>query len=264
MIEERDPGPVTAPLSFEARLARSDRSPLITLIVVGAFVTLAIVKPWPDGGPAAPAELAAPGPSSSGSAVVPSGPSAAPSPSPTGEAVMDQCLDPLSWRTATIETWRDQTVRVWRAIVPGPASRPLDPGIPIVPAVGTSVPAIGYCAPTSGPEQPVGPANVRAWSVAGETVVNLELKQIAPVGRVSPYGALFGPPAELGATSSWPNGLVVFRYEETETRRSRWFGIEVSGTTGDRPVAPTPEAAKSGAPVPAGSPAPGAASTPAP
>jgi hypothetical protein len=84
--------------------------------------------------------------------------------------------------------------------------------------------------------------------VSGETVLGLELRQIAPVGRVSPYGALFGPPAELGATSSWPNGLVVFRYEETDTGRSRWFGIEVSGTTGDRPVAPSPVASRTGAP----------------
>ena len=248
MIDDRDPGPVTAPLSFEARLARPDRSPLIMLIVVAAFVIVAIIKPWPDGEPATPAEIAGPGPSSTGRAVVRSGPSPTPAPSPTGEAVMDQCLDPLSWRTATIETWRDQTVRVWRAIEPGPASRPLDPDIPIVPAVGTSVPAIGYCAPTSGPEQPLGPASVRAWAVSGETVLALELRQIAPVGRVSAYGALFGPPTELGATSSWPNGVVVFRYEETDTGRSRWFGIEVSGTTGDRPAAPTPVAARTGAP----------------
>ena len=121
-------------------------------------------------------------------------------------------------------------MRVWRAVEPEPASRPLDPTIPVVPAVGTSVPAIGYCAPASGPDQPVGPASVHAWRVEGNAVQPLQLRQIAPIEDISPYGALYGPPAELGATSSWPNGLVVFRYEELETRRSRWFAIEVSGT----------------------------------
>jgi hypothetical protein len=143
------------------------------------------------------------------------------------------CLEPGSWRTATIETWNERTVRVWRAIDPAPASRPLDASIPTVPAVGTSIPAIGYCAPTSGPQQPLGPATIQAWWVDGDAVERLALRQITPRSGVSPYGALFGPPAELGSTTSWPNGLVVFRYEEggAGAGASRWFGIQVSGTT---------------------------------
>jgi hypothetical protein len=107
-----------------------------------------------------------------------------------------------------------------------------------VPAVGTAIPAIGYCAPTSGPNQPLGAASIRAWRVDGDAVQAIELRQIAPVTDVSPYGALFGPPAELGSTTSWPNGLVVFRYEELATGVSRWFAIEVSGTSEDRSAFP--------------------------
>jgi hypothetical protein len=217
---------------FEARLAGDDRSPLMVAGLVAAFVALAILKPWaaagsqPSGadGTNAAVQVAPIDPQPHGSAAR----------TPTDDAISEMCLEPGSWRTATIETWRDQTVRVWRAIDPGPASRPLDPSIPIVPAVGSSIPAIGYCAPTSGPERPLGPATIRAWWVDGDAVERLELRQITPVSGVSPFGALFGPPAELGSTTSWPNGLVVFRYEEQVAGESRWFGIEISGTEEDR------------------------------
>ena len=233
MFEDVEPKPATEARRFEARLTSVDRSPFLVTVLVAVFVSVAFLKPWvvdesPAGGSAAVEAGASPENRPAGS----SGNRTAASPAPPAadEAVLDLCHEPGSWRTATIETWRDQTVRVWRAVEPEPASRPLDPTIPVVPAVGTSVPAIGYCAPASGPAQPVGPAIVHAWRVDGNAVQPLALKQIAPIDDVSPYGALYGPPAELGATSSWPNGLVVFRYEELATQTSRWFAIEVSGT----------------------------------
>ncbi len=236
MIEDRDPGRTEEPFRFEARLVDGDRSPLVVAVVVAAFVGLAFVKPWaPAAPPASPAGSAATEPA----AAVPR-PRDTPAPSPIGEAVLELCHDPLSWRTATIETWRDQTVRVWRAIEPAPASRPLDPSIPVVPAVGNAIAAIGYCAPTSGPDHPVGPANIHAWRIDGGAVQTLHLHQIAPVKDVSPYGALFGPPAELGSTTSWPNGRVVFRYEELGKAASVWFAIEVSGITADASSSPAP------------------------
>jgi len=236
MIEERDPGPFGEPFRFEARLGGGDRIPPIATILIALFIGLSIAKPWPTigapaVGPPVPAGVERVEPVASGATTARGATGGGPSPSPTGGAVAEMCLDPGSWRTATIETWRDQTVRVWRAVDPLPASRPLDPGIPVVPAVGTSVSAIGYCAPTSGPDQPHGAATIRAWRVDGDAVQAIELRQVAPVQGVSPYGALFGPPAELGSTSSWPDGLVVFRYEELDTGASRWFAIEVSGTT---------------------------------
>lgn len=256
MIEEREPGPMAEKVRFAARVSGADRSPVVASVVVAAFVGLAIVKPWTAFGspPAAPEGLEQAVPAASGQAAAQARTEPTPGPSRTGEAVVEQCLDPGSWRTATIETWRDKTVRVWRAIDPAPASRPLDPAIPVVPAVGTSVPAIGYCAPTSGPNQPLGPARVHAWQVDGDAVRAIRLRQIAPVTGVSPYGALFGPPAELGSTTSWPNGLIVFRYEVVDSGESRWFGIEVSGTT---------ENGRSSAP-PAGPDAPPGAGSPAP
>jgi hypothetical protein len=232
MIEEREPGPMAEKVRFAARVSGADRSPAIATVLVAVFVGLAIVKPWAAfGSPAAPVGPEQVVPVAGRTVAAQPRPNPSPAPSRIGEAVMEVCLDPGSWRTATIETWRDKTVRVWRAIDPGPAGRPLDPAIPVVPAVGSSIPALGYCAPTSGPDQPRGPARVQAWQVDGDAVRAIQLRQVAPATGTSPYGALFGPPAELGSTTSWPDGLIVFRYEELDTGASRWFGIEVSGTS---------------------------------
>ena len=242
MTDNIDPIRAAEARRFEARLAGDDRSPLIVTALVAAFVGLAILKPWATGGSPDNGPSAAGGTNLSAPAVAPGEPRASdpPARTPTDDAISKMCLEPGSWRTATIETWRDETVRVWRAVDPVPASRPLDPVIPIVPAVGSSIPAIGYCAPTVGPEHPLGPATIRAWWVDGDAVKALELRQIAPTAGVSPLGGLFGPPAELGSTTSWPNGLVIFRYEERGAGASRWFGIEVSGTTGEEPRIPVP------------------------
>jgi hypothetical protein len=241
MIDNIEPNRAAEARRFEARLAAEDRSPLVVTVLVAAFVGLAILKPWAGAGSPGPGSSVA-GAASEAAGVAPGDarPSGVPARSPTDDAIAEMCLEPGSWRTATIETWRDQTVRVWRAIDPVSASRPLDPVIPIVPAVGTAIPAIGYCAPTVGPEQPLGPATIRAWWVDGEAVERIELRQITPVSGVSPFGALFGPPAELGSTTSWPNGLVIFRYEESGAGESRWFGIEVSGTNEDGRLSPRP------------------------
>jgi hypothetical protein len=241
MIDNIEPIRATEARRFEARLAGDDRSPLMVAALVAAFVALAILKPWAAAGVPGTSPSVGDGenPTAQGAIVAPQS-SGLVARTPTDDAIVEMCLEPGSWRTATIETWRDQTVRVWRAIDPSPAGRPLDPSIPIVPAVGSSVPAIGYCAPTSGPERPLGPATVRAWWVDGDAVDPLDLRQIVPVAGISPLGALFGPPAELGSTTSWPNGLVVFRYEEQGAGSSRWFGIEISGTNEERRPSTTP------------------------
>lgn len=237
MFEDVEPEPATDARRFEARLSSVDRSPFRVAMVVAAFVGLAILKPWAaEEAPTAVSPAVEPGRPGTGPASTNDRAPASPVAGAADQAVIGLCHEPGSWRTATIETWRDQTVRVWRAIEPETATRPLDPTIPIAPAVGESVPAIGFCAPTSGAQRPTGPASVRAWRVDGDAVQAVRLRQIAPVGAASPYGALYGPPAELGATSSWPNGRVVFRYEDLATRTSRWFAIEVSGTSDPQPT----------------------------
>ncbi len=222
---------------YEARFAPVDRSPLVATALMTTLIGLAILKPWAaadmpsTGSQGADRGLAAATDAASATGRL----SPTPAPTSTGEAVIEQCHDPGSWRTATIETWRDITVHVWRAIDPRDASGPLDPTIPVVPAVGNAIPAIGYCAPTSGPQQPFGQASIRAWRLDRGVAHPIDLRQVAPIRVTSPYGALFGPPASLGSTG-WPSGIVAFRYDELAAATERWFAIEVSVTGDDVPA----------------------------
>jgi hypothetical protein len=255
------------PASFTMRLPRGDRSPLIPFAALGILVAIAVATSRPavsgasDRPAAGPGIAVAIGPGASALARTSSGQSPSSSPSAAEAAVGAICLEPGSWRTATIETWRDQTVRVWRAIDPTPASGPDDPGIPIVPAVGSRVPAIGFCAPIVGPDRPTGTATIDAWwrepaidrARPASAAVPIELNALVPAGSPSPFGALFAPSAGFApsapgsATTGWPPGVVVFRYTEIadgQARSSTWFGIEIVETdaSGQEPSGARPAA----------------------
>jgi hypothetical protein len=228
--------PAVEPIRFEASVGGRHRAPAIVAAITIGFIGLALAKPWA----AAPAPQSGTAPTRAASGPVASpraaGPAAASGPSASVAAVQKLCLDPGSWRTATIEQWApDQTVRVWRAIEPRTATGPTDPGIDVVPAVGETVPAIGYCAPAMGPDSPGGPADVAAWRVAGDVATPIDLRQVAPVGVVSEFGALFGPPDAREA--SWPSGRYVFRFAEVASNvEARWFAVAVRSATA--PLAP--------------------------
>ena len=240
MTDDRRPtdGPLTTdepPLvRFQRKLPRGDRSPLVPVIVLVLLVAIAVLS-------SSPPLASAPGPGATPlrvSAEGAGGLSASQSQTSAEASVAGICLEPGSWRTATIETWRDKTVRVWRAIDPVPASGPDDPAIPIVPAVGSRIAAIGFCAPVVGPNRPTGPATVDAWSlapaggagVAPPAAVALELNRLVPDGPASPFGGLFAPPGPVGSATSWPPGVVVFRYVRDAglaSSAATWFGIEI-------------------------------------
>jgi len=235
------------PASFESRLPHGDRSPLVPVAALAILVAIAVLTSRPaipgaaDGAASTPGVAVAAGPGSS-SPPAAAAPSSSASASAVDEAVATICLEPGSWRTATIETWRDQTVRVWRAIDPTPASGPDDPVIPIVPAVGTRIPAIGFCAPIVGPDRPAGDATIDAWrrnpaidraTGAASPAVPIELRGLVPAGSPSPFGALFAPSDPASAASGWPPGVVVFRYTDVaggQPRVATWFGIEIVET----------------------------------
>ena len=235
------------PVRFTTRLPRGDRLPLIPFAVLGILVAIAVAtsRPADSGAIDRPASVSGvavvAGPGASTLALASSGQSPRSSPSAAEAAVASICLEPGSWRTATIETWRDQTVRVWRAIDPTPARGPDDPGIPIVPAVGSRIPAIGFCAPIVGPDRPAGAATIEAWrrdpaidrARPAPTAVPIELNAVVPAGSASPFGALFAPSDPTNATRGWPPGVVVFRYTEiagSQARTPTWFGIEIVET----------------------------------
>lgn len=184
--------------------------------VAASFVAIAILKPWGGAGPIAPTlrpdvvvsvEIT-PVPTEDRSA--------------TGLAA-PVCLGTGGWRIATLETWHQREVRVWRAIEPIPrAAGPLDPAIPSVPVVADELAGLGWCAPAFGPEQPVGPAAVRAWQVTGGVARVLSLRQVQPEDGVTPIAALYVP-----SGGRWTSGLIVFAYRDAGTGSVAWFAAEL-------------------------------------
>jgi hypothetical protein len=243
--------PASQPIRFEAAVSRHGRAPAVVAGVAIAFIGLALLKPWSWAlGPDLPGGAGRPAAVGAADRGVARG--AAPSPSAAEasiEAVQAFCMDPGSWRTATIEQWSpEQTVRVWRRIEPHRASGPTDPGIDVVPAVGETVPAIGYCAPAGGPDRPGGPAAVDAWRVDGQSATSIDLRRLAPVDGVSELGALWAPP--VAGTTSWPDGRYVFRFVELAAGADAvWFAVEVR-------TDPPPGGGKRGASGPAPKPPP--------
>jgi hypothetical protein len=234
MIEDPDLDRRAAggPIRFEASVGGRSRVPRVVVAVAVVAVVVLVAKPWAvlpgvEGVP--PVAQVVPPSASFAEHHDGSGPAAtqpATEAAATDKAVESICLDPGTWRTATIEQWHpDQTVRVWRAIDPRPATGPTDPAIDVVPAVGETVPAIGFCAPAVGPDRPSGLAAVDAWRLDGGVATQIELRPMAPIGAVSALGALFAPPLDAGA--SWPSGVYVFRHTLLSSNLTRWFAVEV-------------------------------------
>jgi hypothetical protein len=225
-----------APTKIEAARPPVGMWLALTLIALAAVV----VKPW---APDVPGAHPGGGVAVTSGTPVPSGPSPIPTvrPDTAGSLVALFCLDPYSWRIATIERWRDQTIRVWRAIDPvARASGPDDPRIPIFPVVSEGVTELGWCAPVVGPDRPVGVATITVWRRTPEGSVAIRVTSTRATGVGSSFGGLYLPPGNEdgngdGDASVWPDGGYVFRYREPDGRE-RWFAVEVelrpsTGTT---------------------------------
>jgi hypothetical protein len=202
--------------------------------IVIVLVVVAILKPW-AAGTAQPTGLLAVGSASP----------AAITPIPTEDRTVEGlaipiCLGTGGWRVATLETWRTQDVRVWRAIEPiAAATGPLDPAIPSVPIVAVELTALGWCAPAYGPDMPVGPASVTAWTVRGIEAVPLQLRQVRPADGVTPIAALYvpltvcpepticAPLLSAPVPRPWATERVVFRYLDAGIDRTAWFAADI-------------------------------------
>jgi hypothetical protein len=194
------------------------------LAVMVIFMAAAVAKPWASEPPGGPAIVqAAAGADATRERATPF---------PTvrldsaGPLVASFCLDPVSWRIATIERWRDQTIRVWRAIEPlADASGPDDSRIPYYPVVSQGVTELGWCAPVVGPDRPVGLATVDAWQRTPVGLVAIRTSSTRSTGVGLSFGNLYEPPGSP-ESGVWPDGGYVFRYREA-AGRERWFAVEV-------------------------------------
>lgn len=148
------------------------------------------------------------------------------------------------WRIASIEQSSDSEWRAWKAIDPAVGvRRPGDSAIPFVEVIASRVLALGYCAPSGGPESPDPRATMAIWRVDERRAERLAVRELGP-GPPAILGALFPPP---GASRSWPAGRYVFRVGEY------WLGAEVrqpaprvdgSGSASPPATLPSPSASR--------------------
>jgi hypothetical protein len=226
---ETPPGGQPRERTFAPTRLESARPPVGTwLAVMVVALAIAVVKPWAT----EPPRSASAGAVGEGRAVTGAAVDAGPSPVPTvrpdsaGPLVAAFCLDPQSWRLATVERWRDQTIRVWRAIEPASAATdPDDPRIPVFPIVSEGVTELGWCAPVVGPDRPDGVAPMHVWRRTAAGPVAIPTRNTRSADVESSFGGLYRPPGPAG-TEVWADGTYVFEHRAL-TGRERWFAVEV-------------------------------------
>lgn len=197
--------------------ARSGTRLQAAVSLVAALVMIAMVKPWGGGAPTIPTFR------TDILTVVETTPTPTEDRSAKGLAA-PVCLGAGAWQVASLESWRGRAVRVWRAIEPiAVATGPEDATIPSVPVAADTLAGLGWCAPSYGSEQPVGPARVLAWQVVDGTATALFLRQVQPVGGITPIAAIYLP-----VNGAWAAGRVVFRYQDTGTDLTVWFAADVN------------------------------------
>jgi hypothetical protein len=248
------------PRVFSPEPLTNDRPHVRRWAALGLIALLVVVaKPWDvlapprssdGGGPSAGAADVGSEPSV---ATHPTGVATTPVPSlrddTAGPEVAAFCLDPGIWLVATVEAYGRSTLRIWRALATATsATGPDDPDIPTTTIQSEGVRELGWCAPVVGPDRPTAGVELVTWrtdglggtgAAAAPTVV--ELIPVRPPDEASPFGAMYGPPTEGGATGGaggavaaspdpdagiWPDGRIVFRYASGTT--VRWFALEVA------------------------------------
>jgi hypothetical protein len=222
---ETPPGGQPRDGAFAPTRLASTRPPVgMWLAVTLIALVAAFVKPWagePSGVPSGGRPSASPAAMPSRAVSL-----ATVRPDSAGPLVTLFCLDPQSWRIATVERWRNQTIRVWRAIEPADAaSGPDDATIPVFPVVSEGVTELGWCAPVTGPDRPVGVATMDVWRRTAAGPVSIRTKNAMPTGVGTSFGGLYLPPGTT-ETEVWADGAYVFRHRE-RTGRDRWFAVEV-------------------------------------
>jgi hypothetical protein len=216
-------------------VAGGDSGRIVHWVVIAAMLlSIAVLKPWGEAGggatsaggaPSARADADGPGP--------PSGASGAPAPAADAidPDVTLACLEPASWRVASIEAYDGQTIRSWRALEPGAAMGPADPAIPRVNLTSEGVAELGWCAPAAGPDRPTGETTVQAWALDDGIASSLRLVRTGRTPRPSSFGAMYGPSSGGGGhpaapVAGWPAGHYVFRLLSDDDIE-RWFAVEV-------------------------------------
>jgi hypothetical protein len=203
------------------QLGSAGRAPIALAAIVGVFLIVAIVKPWP--GASGPG-FRDPGPRPT--------PTVAASIDPL-ELVRRECQEPRGWRTYSQERWSGGTLHSWTTLEPVAGQHdPLEPGLPTIP-YATEVLELGFCVPYGTDERPPEGATVKAWRIEPATgslvrarAVPLALTSAIP-GLALPYGAMFRAPVDAADDAIWPVATYAFQVATPGGGYERWWAIEI-------------------------------------
>ena len=215
------------PPAATVRIGGGGSGPLALTALIAGFLALVILKPW-----AFASTERAQGRE----------PNTTPPPATRG-AELDgpadlgsHCDRPNRWRIYTSEGRNGGTpFRVWWGVEPASiAARPTDPKLPLT-KIGSTIEAVGYCAPATGNDAPPPGVGITAWRLeaVGSPEVSARIVPLIAVAPLAmdPQGALYRPalgpagndPSEI---APWPAGRYVFALRGTSWER--WWAVEIS------------------------------------
>lgn len=215
---------MTTPIEPVGGRAASQPRLLVVVAIVVVAVGLSVAKPW--GGSPAVEDGATGGTTSTPDAPVPSARRATPTPTASpSDPSSAFCMSPSGWRLTAEERFAGRPVREWQTIDPIAASGPLDRFIPVALVVSTSVTSLGWCAPESGVERPLGPVTTMIWHVLDDGgAIRVTPAERSPSGDL---GADYLPPGLEAPAADWAPGRYVFDVEGSGEKDTHWFAAQV-------------------------------------
>lgn len=248
---------MTTPVEPVSGRAGSQTPLLVLVAVVVVAIGLSVAKPWGGSSTAGGGGTSGGTSGASDPAASRSSRPAPPTPTPTPRDPSSAfCLSPSGWRLTAEERFAGRAVREWQTIDPIVAPGPLDPALPVGLVVSVSVTGLGWCAPPSGDERPIGPVTTIIWRVLDDGgALRLTPAERSPSGDL---GAEYLPPDLDGPAVDWAPGRYAFDVEGIGYGDSHWFAAEVvryvpdevTSTSPPRVVHPVGPAPSTASPLP--------------
>ena len=115
------------------------------------------------------------------------------------------CYPSSGWRVATVDGTGVDRLRTWYNLVPGWGVGPTDPGIPLVRVFARDLVALGFCVPTTD-GQSIAMAGIQGWHIEGGRAVPIALARLAGASpRDAALGSLFGSPSSSTGPANGPS-----------------------------------------------------------
>jgi hypothetical protein len=212
------------------RVAGSNRSSAVGVVIVSLAVLLLVAKPWvaaqpPRSSPPATAAAAVEQPPSPAAATL-----AQPSPNAELAAALGrrQCQNPAVWRVVTRERTGSVETRSLFPIDPVVARGPTDPAIRAATIHASQLLGIGYCIPlATDPDVAAIEHQILIWTRSSAGLYSaLKDPRVQDQALFNLGEAYLAPP--IGApAATWPGGRYVFEVQPSRAGgTARWFALD--------------------------------------